>query len=131
MLLEQNLDMLWKLYFWIFTILSIIGLFALLPNAPFGIVDFIGLVLNFVLILAMYAYVYQKTFLSKKQWKIIFWLMIFFLVEELAELYFLPKDFVANLFPFLKSTITFNPGERLFSWLISLPGVYAAYKLSK
>lgn len=64
-------------------------------------------------------------------WKILFWIVIFFFMEEMLELFVLPKDFVANLAPFLKNNVPLNAGEILFSWLFSLPGVYAIYKLGQ
>lgn len=121
----------WKIYFWIYLILSVVGIFALLQYTPFGLVDILGLLSSVVLPLAIYAYVFKKNILQAGHWKILFWIVIFFFVEEMLELFVLPKDFVANLAPFLKSNVPSSAGERLFSWLFSLPGVYAIYKLGQ
>lgn len=121
----------WKIYFWIYLILNVIGVFALLQYAPFGIVDVIGISLSIILQLAAYAYVFKKNVLKINHWKILFLIVLFLFVEEMLELFVLPKDFVVNFAPFLKSNILANPGERLFSWLISLPAVYAIYKLGQ
>ena len=121
----------WKIYFWIYLIVSVISLFALLQYAPFGLFEILGLLLSVVLLLAIYAYVFKKNILQTSHWKILFWIVIFLFVEEMLELFVLPKDFVANFAPFLKSNIPLNAGERLFSWLVSLPGVYAIYKLGQ
>ena len=121
----------WKIYFWIYLIISVISVFALLEYAPFGLADILGLLLNIVVLLAIYAYVFKKNVLQAGHWKILFWIVIFFFVEEMLELFVLPKDFVANLIPFLKSNVPLSTGERLFSWLVSLPGVYAIYKLGQ
>lgn len=119
-----------KIYFWVYLILSIVGIFDLLQYTPLGLVDIIGLLLSVVLLLAIYAYVFKKSFLQSGHWKILFWIAIFFFVEEMLELFVLPKDFVSNLIPFPKSNVVpLNTDERLFGWLFSLPGVYAIYKL--
>ena len=120
----------WKIYFWILFILTTIGLFPILQYAPFKIADIISVLLNLVLVVATYTYVYKKRVLQRKQWKIILWIVIFLFIEEMLELYVLPKDFIATLLPFWKSSFPFSSGERLFSWLMSLPAVYATYKLS-
>lgn len=121
----------WKIYFWIYLILSAVGIFALLQYTPFGLVDILGLLLSVVLLLTTYTYVFKKNILQAGHWKILFWIVIFLFVEEMFDLFVLPKDFVVNLAPFLKSNVPLNAGERLFSWLFSLPGVYAIYKLGK
>lgn len=121
----------WKIYFWIYLIGNVINVFISLQFAPFGISDITGILLGIFLQLALYAYVFKKTVLQANYWKILFWIVVFFFVEEMLELFVLPKDFVANFAPFLKTNISLSAEERLFSWLISLPGVYAIYKLGQ
>lgn len=120
-----------KIYFWIYLIFSIFGIFAFLQFTPFSLVDILGLLLSIVLLLAIYSYVFKKNILQAGHWKILFWVVIFLFVEEILEFFVLPKDFLTNLVPFLKSNFPLNAGERLFSWLFSIPGVYAIYKLGQ
>jgi len=121
----------WKIYFWIYLILSVVGIFALLQHTPLGLVDILGLLLSIVLLLAIYAYAFKKNILQVSYWKILFWIVIFLFVEEMLELFVLPKDFISNLIPFLKNNVPLNAGERLFSSLFSLPNVYVIYKLGQ
>lgn len=121
----------WKIYFWVYLIISIAGIFALLQLSPLSIADILGLLLSILLLLAIHTYVFKKNILQAGHWKILFWIVIFLFVEEMLELFVLPKDFVANLIPILKSNIPLSAGERLFSWVFSLPGVYAIYKLGQ
>ncbi len=118
----------WKIYFWALLVLSLLGLPMLLQYFPFGLYDYISIALNVVLILVMYAYLFRPKILKKKQWKLVFYVLVFVFLEELAELYLLPKHFVTNL---LGSTIPLTELEVWVSLLLGLPTVYAVYKLSK
>lgn len=120
----------WKIYFWFFTVFTIIGLFSLLQYSPLAIGDIVVVILNIVLIVGLYAFVFKKYIFSPRIWKIIFWIIIIFLVETFLELYVLPKDFVNNYLSFLKSNMPFSESDALLGWLISLPILYAIYKLS-
>lgn len=122
--------MLWKIYFWAYLVINVFGIFALLKFSPLGLIDIIGVLLSVVLFLGLYSYVFKKKILDGKTWKILFWVVIFLLAEEILEIYVLPKDFLQNAFPILKSSLPIDKGESLFSWLISVPAVYSMYKLS-
>ena len=120
----------WKIYFWIYLILSLLGIFALLKYAPLRLFDFIGILLSVVLTLATYSYVFKKKILPANNWKILLWIVLFLFIEEMVELFILPKDFLVNLFPFLQENIPVTAEQGLLSWLLSFPGIYAIYKLA-
>lgn len=121
----------WKAYFWIYSLLTLIGLFSLLEYAPLFFVDFVGILLNLVFVFALYNYTFKKKIGDKKYWYILFWISVFLFLEEIIELYFLPSGFIASFMPFLKSNVPLSLTGRLFSWLMSAPAVFALYKLSR
>lgn len=119
----------WKIYFWAFLVLSIIGSFALFQYLPFGLVDVLAILLNIILLLTLYSYILEKKVLSVNNWKILLWVMVVLLIEELVELFIFP-DLLSKVFPLLDSNIPSTTENRLLGVLISLPAIYAAYKLS-
>ena len=129
--LMMKLDMWWKVYFWLYLALSVIGAFGLLEFTPLKPADFLGLLLSIILLIAAFAYVHkQKKSLKMKQWRWLFWIVAFFFLEKIAEIYFLPKDIVSTYLSFLQTATPLTDTQRLFSWLISAPAFYGLYKLS-
>jgi len=116
----------WKIYFWIILILTVISLLVLPQYFPLGPYDIISVLISVILLLGTYTFVCRKKILQK-YWKPIYWILVFFFIEELLEIYIFPKDLVTNL---LQSNIPLNPTERVLSLLLSLPALYAIYKLS-
>jgi Novel STAND NTPase 1 len=141
-------NFLWEIYFWTYLILAlpkttiivfflideilkIIGVDYSIQNLPFlGLINFIVPLLSIILLLAVYSYAFKENILHANCWKILLWLVVFFVVESLLEVYVFPKDFVSNILQFLKRHIYFSRWELLVEWLVSLPGIYALYKLS-
>jgi Novel STAND NTPase 1 len=118
-------------FFLIDEILKIIGVDYSIQNLPFlGLINFIVPLLSIILLLAVYSYAFKENILHANCWKILLWLVVFFVVESLLEVYVFPKDFVSNILQFLKRHIYFSRWELLVEWLVSLPGIYALYKLS-
>src|SRR3989338_5520123 len=109
----------WKIYFWVYLIFGVFSLPVYLNYSPLGLFEIIGLLSGIVLLLAIYAYVFKKKVLETSHWRIILWIVVFLFVEEMIELFVLPKDFMANFIPILTSKIPVSAGDRLFSWLLS------------
>lgn len=121
----------WKVYFWLYLTVSVIGAFGLLQYVPLSLGDFLGLLLAIILIIAAFAYTFkQKRSLKTKQWRWLFWIVLFFLIEELLEIYVFPKDVITTYLSFLKTSAPLTDNDRLFGWLISAPAFYSLYKLS-
>lgn len=120
----------WKIYFWIITIISIIGLFGLLGHSPLIFGDLIGFVLNVLMLIGVYAYVFKKKIFSASIWKIIFWLNVILFVIAIVDLYFLP-GFTKQYLSFLESKVSSaaSSGAIVFTLVLTLPTLYAMYKL--
>jgi len=123
--------MLLKVYSWIFTVFTIIGLVAIVKDAPLVFADVLGVILNILLMTGAYVFAYNKKFLTNQTWKIIFWILILFSIEMLLEVYILPKDFINNYLSFLqsKAMAISNPIDAVISWILALPAIYSIYKL--
>lgn len=139
---------LWEIYFWTYLVLTllnstiIVSLFIegivkaievgySIQNLPFlDLISFIVSLLSIVLLLAVYSYTFKKNILHTNYWKIFLWLVVFFVVGSLLEVYVFPEDSVSHIFSFQKRHIYFSRWELLVEWFLSLPGIYALYKLS-
>lgn len=119
----------WKIYFWIYAILTGLGIVYYLQLFPFSLYDSITLLSSLLLVFITYCFVYKKNFINKNQWRLIFFLIVLLIMETIVELFILPKDFVVSLLGGTELPLT-TP-EHILSWVISLPAVYASYKLSK
>ena len=97
---------------------------------PLGLSDFIAVSILIIETLAVYSYVFKKDILRANHWNILLWLAVFFVFKALLEEYVLPKDFVSNILPFLKSNIPLSRSDTLVCLILELPGTYALYKLS-
>lgn len=119
----------WKIYFWAYTILTVIGLFAYTQYAPLLFGDMLSLILGVLMLVGLYTFTFGKSVFSPQVWAIIFWAHIIFIVESILEIYVLPKD-ISNTYLFMfKSVIPVSANEILFGWLITLPGIYALYQI--
>lgn len=121
----------WKIYFWIFTLLTCIGLLVYLGYLPWGVSEVLSVFVSVVTVLAAYSYIYKKNVLKQSYWNILWWIMLVLVIESLIEVLFLPKGFIENIIPFWKSKLPMGSGEIIFSWIVSAPSFYALYKLSK
>lgn len=119
----------WKAYFWIMLILSVVGIVWLYGELNiWTVADWIEIVSTVIALVGLYAYIYQKTILTAKFWKVFFWLVI--LNWTLAIIHaFTPLKEILILPDWLSSRFTTNGVDMLVGIVLSLPMVYAAYKL--
>src|SRR3989344_1856396 len=120
----------WKAYFWIVAILIILGLFApvLFPGETqkFTLIDWVGIILSVPSLAGLFAFVYKKEFLNRRQWKLVFWVTI---VIDAFYLFYssLPvKDIVPE---FLRVSTT-SGIESVLGLAFELPILYALYQLA-
>lgn len=120
----------WKVYFWIYTVLMILGVISLFfVFSPFTFADWIGTILNIAVYLGLYAYVFnKKDILETKWWTIIFWANLVSWTEALLDLYIL-NGAIEKALPFLKSGQIMTDANIISSVVISLPALYATYLL--
>lgn len=123
--------MLWKIYFWINLVLSLLGTVLILLESPPAFIDAVGLLWTGVTLIATYSYAYHKKILKPKYWKWAIWFLVFLVVESLIEIFALPPGFLEKTFPILRSNLQVNTGSALFGLVFMLPTYYATYKLSK
>jgi len=121
----------WKIYFWIFGVLSVIGVLALIKFIPWNFADILIIVSSVLTVLALYSYVYQKTILTQQFWKYFFLftvitsgLDILYNFTTLQNLYTLPEFLISKAFKDL--TVV----DYLIGLAITLPAYYANYKLA-
>lgn len=120
--------MMWKIYFWINTI--IVVLFALsLPSLhvnPVYIIKNIGI--SLLDVAALFAYAYRKNILREPYWKVIFWILIF---DQL--IYYINKLTPLRIFPnayLIKFNEPFNLGSLALALLFTIPDFYALFRLA-
>jgi len=121
--------MLWKLYFWILSVLVAIGLFAgvVLTNS-YNAFDWVGLIISILSLFGLFTFVYKKPIFTAQVWKVIFWISIvldaYYLFYESTPV----KDFVPN---FLRPNVSSsNAIETLIGVVLELPILYALYQLT-
>lgn len=119
----------WKVYYWVFLLLSAVSVFTVLPQlSTFNIPGYEGLIELAVLNVGLYSYVFRKKLLSASHWRIIFWVITAVWVG--GALYY------SNAIPLLTPYLAFleiNPpqqySEVVASILLSAPALYAIYSL--
>lgn len=119
----------WKIYFWVFTVLTILGGLAVFTK-PMALIDWINAPFNLILIAGLYFYAYKKK-VDQSKWKIIFWVsMVYWGINAAYEL-ILPVSIKSQL-NFLESAAfkDYSMMSMLIGFLAILPALYTLYKLS-
>ena len=120
-----------KIYFWIYFILSAIG-FGYMIKSPslYSGGGIAGVVFTSIFMIGLFCYVYKKRLFSNRFWKVIFWILVFFFIECILEVYIIPKDFIDIYLPFFKSILSTNSSGTVISWLANTPILYFIFQLS-
>ncbi len=108
-------------------VLGIIGLFSVLSS--FAFVDIVSYILNIVLYVGLYGYVFKKRILEPKWWSIVFWINAVGWTLSIVDWFLLNRQ-LENALPFLKSGLSLSSGDLLFAVLSSLPALYAVRLLA-
>lgn len=119
----------WKVYFWIYLVLMVIGLFAL-TGSSLKPIEIFSVAFELLGLFAVYSYVFHKQTLNQKAWQIIFWIQVVLFIYSFLALYGLLDSLVEN-FEFLQGSVEISKGSQLFALLFELPALYAMYLLSK
>ena len=118
----------WKAYFWIITILIMLGLFGpVLPGEAlkFTLIDWVGIILSVPSLVGLFAFVYKKEFLNRQQWKLVFWVTI---VVDAFYLFYSSLP-VKDIVPEFLRVSTISGIESVLSLAFELPILYALYQL--
>lgn len=120
----------WKLYFWIYGILTIIGLLVMIPMiSSLNFVSYLGIVEGILLILATYEFIYKKVLLAPNIWRVIFFILIaWWTLQILVALLN-----ITSLNFLLTNVSGSTDGLRvgIFSIIFSIPAMIAMYRISK
>ncbi len=118
----------WKIYFWIITILILIGVFSGELTVSYNAFDWVGIVLSIPSLVGLFAFVYKKPISTGQLWKVIFWLTI---VLDAYYLFYASTP-VKDIIPiFLRPSATSsNAIEALIGVVLELPILYALYQLA-
>lgn len=120
----------WKIYFWTYFVVTVLGVIVFLSDLSITSIDLIGLYLNIVPRVGIFAYVFKKNIFPVKVWKILFWILVILIIEGFLSVYILPKDFLSKFIPFIQSDYRVDLFSYLLPQIIVLPALYAVYKLS-
>lgn len=120
----------WKIFFWIYSLLSILSILDPLPNPT--LIDLVGYPLTLVELAALFSYAYKRELWDKQFWKILTYLYLgFFIVFGLGEL-----TPLGAMVPALRSSqFRGMPAEQrvaalLVTLVIFIPIAYAMYKVT-
>lgn len=129
-----------KIYFYVYTFLSILGIFSLtsLFFETLNYFDYVWLVLSIIItiisIIALYGYVFNKQLLTKKIWQLLLIVVIIAFIDDLFSVLF--QGFSSGIIGYLSnyklsqqvsSIFTFD--SKVLGLLLQIPIVYALFKL--
>ena len=127
----------WKVYFWIYALLSITGFLVAYGNVGLiNLASIYELAMSISLILGLYCYVFNKNIFSPAFWKFIFWYVI--IIDTTYRVLYnftIFKPYLEfNLPAILKSqmpTLYIDFSTFILGLFISLPAYIGVYRLSK
>lgn len=119
----------WKAYYYIYLVLTILGLFTLLPKiSSFNLATWESIVESIVLVLGTYSFIFKKYVFTNKVWRNIF---IF-----ISAIWTLQMIFYSNAFPaitpmikFVESSYPQNYNDVALSIFLSIPALVAIHKI--
>jgi heme/copper-type cytochrome/quinol oxidase subunit 4 len=118
----------WKIYFWIYLVLTLLGLpqlLSLLPVLNFAAWE--GVFENIVLVLGLYSFVFKTQVFSKKTWRMIFYIILVAWILQL--IYNLHLSSAIDSYLNFVDVQVFGLFAFLFSIIISIPALYSIYLL--
>lgn len=117
----------WKVYFWIFTVLSVIGIvFGYGSLSSWAFVELLEVTTGILSILCLYSFVFKKRIFDTQVWQVILLVSVIgFILEMLYK--FTPFNLLSSI---LESRQATNGQDVLLATLISLPAYYANYQLA-
>lgn len=117
--------MLWKIYFYIYLVLTLLSVVILLPSISswkFSIYE--SVIESIFLLIGLYSYIFRKKLFSKKSWQYIFCgILIIWILDTIRSFTNLP------ILAFLDNYSDWNAQEVFFSIIISIPALVSIYRL--
>jgi hypothetical protein len=122
----------WKVYFWVNAIFLILAALGYFSYTSLKIADLIEVSALTLIMIGLYSYVFKKPVFSTNFWQKFLWLSVALTLFDLL-------NFSLNLEsnPLINQLLIsqtmegdfISPGTYLFSLIISIPAIYAIYKL--
>ena len=107
------------------------GVVILVSTYPLAPINIVSLAWTVIMLYAAFSFAYRKHKVKPKYWRIILGMIVFLFMVSLFELFVLPKDFLINTFPILKSNVKTSAEASILGLIFVFPSIYATYKLSK
>lgn len=118
--------MFWKIYAWIYVVITAVGSLFLIPTIGFwNFAVWEGVIEGLLLALGVFVFAYKKELFNKKAWKFIFIAILLFWVAGVVS-------YVTNVqfLNFLKvNVIEHGIGTVLFAIVVSIPALIAIYRM--
>lgn len=115
----------WKIYFWAYVGLSVLGAFGYLENY-LTMADVIGLFLALFIGMGVYSYAYNKNFFSKQVWAIGFYFIVIGLALE-AIYRITELDILSN---FIISKYIIGTADVAVTSVLIVPALFALWILA-
>lgn len=121
--------MFWKIYFWGYLVLTVLGVLLMLKSIQtLTFANWEGIIEGVILLVGVYSYTFKRHIFKLHIWKMIFWYLA--VVWAVAILYSL--GFSIGAFDiFFKTNYPINTGVVVFSIILALPGLFAIFLLSE
>lgn len=123
--------MLWKIYFWIITGLSILSILILSSHTPWNLGEWYGIFSSLISVFALYVFVYKKQLGKPELWRALFYIEVVVVLVELIYL-FTPIRTLIPIPEALQSKDSIMSGNLfIIGLLLSLPYYYAIFQLGQ
>ena len=120
----------WKIYFWIYGGLTIIGLFMYLGLIPWNLASWIEFTTSVIGVIGVYAFVFNRKIFNSMFWKVFFWLTVTSWVFDLGYALTPLKD-MFSLPNYLETQTGIGIKGTVVSIIISIPIAYSLYQLGE
>lgn len=130
----------WKIFFWIFLLLTISGTINIVNGVySYNFGSYLALIFDYIALIAIFAYIYEKNICNKIIWSIFFWLYLVYLVlrtfEKLPPFLFPAEINQAESHLVWNKIDPYNPSlivtGIIIVVLLVIPRFIAIYRLSK
>ena len=111
-------SIIWKMYFFFITLLSIFGFTVLYFDPNFGLVEILSIILFIPATIGLFGYIFRKKILNPKLWNLFFlgyiaWSILYIFVSEIDQ-----QAGMSEMEYIISMTI---------GWVLSIPGYLALF----
>jgi hypothetical protein len=120
--------MLWKIYFWFYLVMTVIGLLFIISKVNLlAFSTAFELISSILGLVVLYSYVFSKPLLPKLLIQIFFWITVVSVTISIIDLFYS----LDNILPsYLQSQTITSRIEVIFGLILASPVYYAIYKLA-